>query len=142
MVFFRYTNDDLSNLTNQRRQHKTWTREDNQLRSNLTLREYRKKIIEIWQECARFQTTNQRLVDQVRTIIKKGWFSGLEILEILQKTNSESKQDANTISDTPSIDKQERPNRKELQTKKDRNTTQPNNTEQTLILEQEMNLEI
>ena len=29
--FFRYTNDELRNHTNQRRKHKTWTREDNQL---------------------------------------------------------------------------------------------------------------
>ena len=43
---------------------------------------YRKRMIEIWQECASFQTTSQRLVDKVRTMIKKGWFSDLEILEL------------------------------------------------------------
>ena len=44
-------------------------------------------MIEIWQECASFQTTSQRLSDyiSVRTIIKKSWFSDLEILEIHQK---------------------------------------------------------
>ena len=36
---------------------------------------------EIWQKCSSFQTS-QRLADQVRTVIKKGWFSDLEILEI------------------------------------------------------------
>ena len=52
--FFRYTNDDLRNHTNQRRKHKTCTREDNRLaqhcyfRSNHTLRVYRKRMIEIW----------------------------------------------------------------------------------------------
>ena len=69
----------------------TWTREDNQLalqcyfRSNHSQRGYRKRMIEIWQECAKFQTTSQRLADQVRTIIKKGWFSDLELQEIHQK---------------------------------------------------------
>ena len=45
-----------------------------------------KRMIEIWQERSTFQTTSQRLVDQVRTIIKKGWFSDLELLEIHEKT--------------------------------------------------------
>ena len=40
-------------------------------------------MIEIWPECASFQTTSQRLANQVKTIIKKGWFSDAEILEIL-----------------------------------------------------------
>ena len=54
-------------------------------------------MIEIWQECANFQTI-QRLADHVRTIIKKGWFSDLEILKIYQKINNE--QDSNTVADT------------------------------------------
>ena len=47
--FFRYWNDDLRDHTNQRRQHKIWPKEDNQLalhcyiRSNPTQRVYRKK---------------------------------------------------------------------------------------------------
>ena len=92
--FFRYTNDDLRNHTNQGRKHKTWTWEDNQLalhcysRSNATQRGYRKRMVEIWKECASFQTS-ERLPDQVRTIIKKGWFSDLEIIEIHQKMNNE-----------------------------------------------------
>ena len=61
-------------------------------------------MIEIWQECASFQTTSQRLSDQVRTIIKKGWFSDREILEIHQKINNE--QDSNTVLDTSNINKQ------------------------------------
>ena len=107
--FFGYTNDDLRNHTNQRRKHKIWTREDNQFalhcyfRSNPTQRGYRKRVIEIWQECASFQTS-QRLADQVRTIIKKCWFSDLEILEIHQNMNNE--QDSNTVPDTSSINKQ------------------------------------
>ena len=53
-------------------------------------------MIEIWQECASFQTTSQRLADQVRTIIKKGWFSDFEILEIHQKINNEQESNYNT----------------------------------------------
>ena len=55
-------------------------------------------MIEIWKECASFQTTSQRLADQVRKIIKKGWFSDLEILEIHKKIDNE--QDSNTVPDT------------------------------------------
>ena len=47
--------------------------------------------------------------------------------------------DINTITDTPSIEKQALSNRNELQTKNKRNSTHPNQTEQTWIQEQEMN---
>ena len=57
-------------------------------------------MIEIWQECAIFQTISQGLAEQVRMIIKEGWFSDLEILEIHQQINRESsQQDPNTIID-------------------------------------------
>ena len=100
-------------------------------------------MIEIWQECAKFQTTGQRLADQVRTIIKKGWFSDLEILEIHQKTH---KQNHNTVSDTSSGVKQKQSNEKELPTLENENTTLPNdalpsNHEETLSQEQKINLE-
>ena len=42
-------------------------------------------MIEIWVESARFDTTSQRLADQARIILKKVWFSELEILEICQQ---------------------------------------------------------
>ena len=104
--FFMHTNDDIRNLKNQSCKRKTWTREYNQLalhcyfRSNTTQRGYRKRMIEIWQECVSSQTTTQRLSDQVRTIIKKVWFSDLEILDIHQKINNE--QD-NTVPDTKEL---------------------------------------
>ena len=107
VLFFRYTNEDLRNHNNQRRKHKTWTREDTQLalhsyfRSNPIQRGYRKRMIEIWKECACFQATS--LADQVRTIIKRGWLSNLEILEIHQKINN--KQDRNTVPGTSTIKK-------------------------------------
>ena len=79
-------------------------------------------MIEIWKECTSFQTTNQRFADQVRTILNKGWFSDLEILKIHLKINNEH--DSNTISDTPSFDKQKQSNRNELPTSENRNAKQ------------------
>ena len=90
--FFRYRNDKLRNHTNQRCNQLALHR---YFRSNPTQRGYGKIMIEIWQECSSFQTTSQRLADQVRIIIKKSWFSDLEILEIHQKINNQ--QGSNTV---------------------------------------------
>ena len=65
-------------------------------------------MIEIWQECSNFQTTSPRLADQVRTIIKKGWFSDFEIIKIHQKINNQ--QGNNTVPDILNINEQKRPN--------------------------------
>ena len=80
-------------------------------------------MTEIWPECANLQTTSQRLANQVRTIIKKGWFPDHKISEIRQKTNNE--QDTNTVSHTLCFEKQEQSNRHEPPTSKNRNTTPP-----------------
>ena len=90
-------------------------------RSNPTQRRYRKRMIEIWQECSNFQTTSQRLADQVRTIIKKGWFSDLEIIEIHQKINNQLSN--NTEPDTSNINKQKQPNQNEPPTSENENST-------------------
>ena len=82
-------------------------------------------MIEIRQECAKFLTSSQRLADQIRTIIKKGWFSDLEILETNKKTY---KQNYNTVQDTSSGIEQKQSNEKELQTSANENTTPPNDT--------------
>ena len=100
-------------------------------------------MFEIWQECSTFQTTNQRLADQVRTITMKGWFSDIELQEIHQKT---LKQNYNTLPDTTSGVKQKLSNEKEPQTSADENTTLPNDTlsnnqDETLSQEQKVNLE-
>ena len=148
-LFFRYINDDVSNHNEQRPKRRRWTREENQLvlecyfRSNPSQRGYRKRMMEIWQERPTFQTTSQRLADQVKTIMKKGWFSNLELLEIHQKT---LKQSYNTVPDTPSGVKQKQSNKKEPQTSANENTTPtndtlPNNQEETLSQEQKINLE-
>ena len=99
-------------------------------------------MIDIWQECSCF-LTSQRLAGQVRTIIKKGWFSDLEILEIHQKINN--LQSSYTIPDTSNINKQKQPNRNEPPTSENGDSTQPNtqpnNPEQTQEQEQKLNLE-
>ena len=130
---FRYTNSDLKNPTNQRPKRKTWTREDNQLalhcnfKSNPTQRGYRKRMMEIWQEHSIFQTTSQRIADQVRTIMKKGWFSELEIIEIHKKINDQERR--NTLPDTSNINKQKQPIQNEP-TSENSNPTQPNSSQQ------------
>ena len=147
--FFRYMNDDARNYNHQRPKRKTWTREDNQLALYSYFRRgYWKRMIEIWQECANFQTTSQRLADQVGTIIKKGWFSDLEILEIHQKTH---KQNYNTVPNTSSGVKQKQLTENELITSENENTTLPNTTlpnnawsnnhKETLSQKQNTNLE-
>ena len=63
--FFRYMNDGIRNHNYRRPKRKTWAMEDNQLtlhgnfRSNHSQRGYRKRMIEIWQDCVGFQTTSQ-----------------------------------------------------------------------------------
>ena len=98
-------------------------------------------MIEIWQECACLQKTNQILSNQVRKIITKGWFSELEILEIDQKINN--KQDSKIISDTPIIYKHQLSYKNEPPTSENRNATQlntqPKSTEQTITQNQKVN---
>ena len=131
---FRYTNNDSTNPTNQRPKQKTWTREDNQLAK----RGYRKRIMDIWQELSIFQTTSQRLADQARTIMKKGWFSELVIIEMHQKINDQERR--NTLPDTPNMNKQKQPIQNEP-TLENGNPTQQNTTQQSnLVLTQEQNL--
>ena len=98
--------------------------------------------MEIWQELSNFQTTSQRLADQVRTIMKKGWFSELEIIEIHPKINDQERR--NTIlPGTSNIKKQKLPIQNEPQTSENGNPIQPNATQQNnleLILTQEQKL--
>ena len=83
--------------------------------------------MEIWQELSNFQITSQRLADQVRTIMKKGWFSELEIIEIHQKINDQERR--NTLPDTSNINKQKQPIQNEP-TLDNGNPTQPITTQQ------------
>ena len=130
---FRYRNSDLRNHTDQRPKRKAWTREDNHLAlhcyfgSKPTQRGYKKRMMEIWKEYSNFQTTSQRLADQVRTIIKKGWFSNLEIFEILLKINDQQGCN-NTLPGTSNINKRTQSIQNELPTSENGIPTQPNCT--------------
>ena len=61
-------------------------------KSNLTQR-----MIIIWVKFAAYKTTNQRFTYQALTVIKKGWFSELEVLEIHQQIYRETNQHATNI---------------------------------------------
>ena len=80
-------------------------------------------MIEYWQEFAKFQTTSQRLANQVRT--KNGWFFDLELLEIHQEIHE---QNNNIVPDTSCGVKQNQSNENELQTSANENPTLPNDT--------------
>ena len=145
---FTYSNGDFRNHINQRPKRKEWTREDNQLafhcyfRSNPTQRGYRNIMMEIWQELSNFQTTSQRLAEKVRTIMKNGWFSELEIIEIHQKINDQERSN-NTLPGTSNINNQKQPIENEPPTSENGNptqlnTAQQNNPEQTLTQEQKL----
>ena len=97
------------------------TREDNKqalfcyFRCKPTKKKYRKRMIKIWIEFARFKRTILRLADQVWTITKIGWFSDLEILEIYQQIYRKTcQQTSNTVAETL-------------------NTVKPENSNQTLL---------
>ena len=114
---FRYTNDEQIHHSHQIPRHRKLTREDNKLalyccfRSSPDKRGYRKNMIEIWTEFGRFKATNQILADLVRTIIKNGWFSGLEILEIHQQIFRQTHQQTPiTVTETINTGKPETPN--------------------------------
>ena len=102
--FFWYTNDELSNHSNQIHQRRKWTRENNKttlhchFRCNRTQRGHRKRMKEIWKEYARFNI--KILIDQARTKKKKERLVfDLEILEIYQQINRETcQQDPNAIT--------------------------------------------
>ena len=91
-------------------------------------------MIEIWAECTWFNTRSQRFADQARKILKKGWFSDLEILEIYQQINREIyQQEHTTLTETLNTEKQEPSNWSEMQNNGNWNTTNLDTTEQTLI---------
>ena len=95
--------------------------------------------MEIWVEFSRFKTTKQRLADQVRKIIKKGWFSGLKILEIYRETYQPV---PNTVIEMLNTEKPETSNQIQTLDNSNRTTTHPNTTQQTLTQEEKMNVEL
>ena len=67
---------------------KKWTRVENEvamecyLRSEPEKRGYRKRVAELWRQKDMAEISEQRLMDQIRQIKKKGWLSQLEIERI------------------------------------------------------------
>ena len=94
---------------------------------------FKKRMKESWLELASYQTTSERLADQVRTIIKKGWFSVLKILQIHQKAKTQDITIPNTLSGA----KQKQLIRNELPTLENEYATVPSNTTETLSQEQQ-----
>ena len=90
---FRYTNNNQNKFLTQRHQQKKWSKEVNKnvlhsyFESNPTQRMYRKRIIEIWANSARFNTTSQRPANPARMILKKGCLFDLQMLEIRVQNN-------------------------------------------------------
>ena len=75
---FKYTHKEKSNSSIERHQRKNELQKKTEMYFTVTLR---KRMIEVRTKSARFNTS-QRLSDQARMILKKGWFSDPEILEI------------------------------------------------------------
>ena len=46
-------------------------------------------MMDNWVESAKFKTSNERFAHQTKMILKKGWFSNLEILEICKQVSWE-----------------------------------------------------
>ena len=65
-----------------------WGRAENRIvmecyfKSQPNVEGYRKRMLDVWNCVGPFQTTEQRLADQVRQIKLKGWFSDIELDEI------------------------------------------------------------
>ena len=77
-----------------------WSDEDNRIAmmcyiaSEPKQRGYRKRMVKIWEEQGTFRVTEQRLADQVRTIMKFGWMTDAQIEELRKYVNSQCKDSA------------------------------------------------
>ena len=59
--------------------------------SSPKIRGYRKRILSLWQQNGMFSVSEQRLVDQAKTICRNSWMTELEIEELERKvTGSDS----------------------------------------------------
>ena len=96
--------------------------------ANLTQREYRKWIVEIWEVFTRCNTS-QRLADQSEMILKKGWYFYLEILEICGWINNKKYElDLPARIETLKAENPKPLNRTESQNTENRNTTDSSTT--------------
>ena len=87
-----------------------------------------KRMIDIWDEFAKYKTTSKRFAVKVWIIIKQGWLSDLKISEILQQINKETCQlDPNIENETLDKENRETSDQIGIQSNSNRNTTHPNN---------------
>ena len=95
-------------------------------------------MIEIGVELARFKAANQ-----VWTIIKRGWFSNLKILEILQEIYRETCHYTTSIVNEPlNTEMPETSHQKQRLSNNNQDTTHPNTEEKILTQEGKINVEI
>ena len=59
------------------------------LPKRFTKREYIKRMMKIWREIRVSETTEQKLADQTRVIIKNGWLFEVKLDETQRKINEE-----------------------------------------------------
>ena len=98
-------------------------------------------MIEIWTESTRLNKTSQKLADQTKKNLKRGWSSDLEILEIFEQINSEEYElDLPTRIETQHTEKS--PNRIEEQNTGNRKAADPSTTKQTLMQEDNINVQL
>ena len=87
-------------------------------------------MIEKWVEFSSFKEKSQRLVDHLSTIIKRGWFSHLEILEIQKQIYWETNQ-RTPITETKTLNTEKNFKPKAVLSNSNGNAIHPNKTEQS-----------
>ena len=63
--------------------------------NGVRIRGYRQWMFRVWKEIGLFKSTEQRICDQARAILKNGWLSELEIEVIKRKIRQEDTGDIN-----------------------------------------------
>ena len=99
-------------------------------------------MIEIRAEWARFNTS-KIYADKARLILKKGLFSGPQVLEIFEQVNRKENQwDSSTWIEIVYTEKQESPNWIEMQNNENRNTTDFSTTKHMLTEKDTITIEL
>ena len=86
-----------------------WSRTDNvtalecYFQSQPEQRGYRQRMHDLWEERAMFEVSEQRLSDQIRTILRKNWFTSIE-LACIKGTVAPPQPISGSDTDEPSTD--------------------------------------
>ena len=70
--------------------------------SNPSKRGYRQRMLQLWVSKGKFNVSEQRLADQVRTIKQNQWFTDIELEEVTRAANS-NHQTNPTLKNTENI---------------------------------------